>query len=118
MSALADMVFYFYKKSDDCTKYQGSVMTHVQDAESHVKKCRPIVCPHAGFLAQLQSWYFTLNKQSAEGITESAHDIIELLTLNESEAELNELREVTPAEVNGADEVTTNEADHELQTDS
>lgn len=86
-------MFQVYK-SDGCTDKEALCM-YVQEAESHVKKCRPIVCPHAGFLAQLQSWYYTVNKLSCEGVTESAHDI-ELLTLNESEV---------------------NEAD-ELQTDS
>jgi len=46
-----------------------------------VKKCRPQVCPHAGFLAQLQSWYYSLNKNNTEGVTESVHNI-ELLTLS------------------------------------
>ena len=41
----------------------------------HVKKCRQQVCPNAAFQAQLQSWYFTLNKDSLGGVTESVHDI-------------------------------------------
>lgn len=56
----------------------------LQQAEKHVKKCRPQVCPHAGFLTQLQSWYFALNKDSTEGITESVHNI-DLLTVDENE---------------------------------
>jgi len=35
-------------------------------------------------MAQLQSWYYALNKDSAEGVTDSAHNI-ELLTLDENE---------------------------------
>jgi len=53
----------------------------------HVKKCRPQVCPHAAFLTQLQSWYFALNKENTEGITESVHNI-DMLSVDENELQL------------------------------
>jgi len=51
-----------------------------------VKKCRPQVCPHTAFLAQLKKWYYVLHKDSTEGITESVHNI-DLLDIDENELE-------------------------------
>lgn len=61
----------------------------LEQAESHVKKCRPQVCPHSAFRAQLQSWYYALNKDNAEGITDSVQNI-DLLTLIENELQREE----------------------------
>lgn len=47
----------------------------LQEAQTHVKKCRPHICPNSAFLSQLQSWYYTLNKYSGDAITESVHNI-------------------------------------------
>ena len=60
-----------------------------------MKKCRPQVCPHAAFLQQLRTWYYTLNKDSTEGVTESVHNIEPLTDYTVDKSELDEDRRET-----------------------